>query len=88
MIAFIGQSKHKTFILGTETGILHQIAQANPDKVLIPANEDMICPNMKKTGLPDVLRALENMQPEIKVPEEIRIRARQALDRMLAVPRD
>jgi quinolinate synthase len=88
IMAFINQSRHKTFILGTETGILHQIAKANPDKVLIPADENMICPNMKKTGLQDILSALENMQPEIKVPEQIRVRAKQALDRMLAVPRD
>ena len=88
ILAFIKQSKHKTFILGTETGILHQLAKANPDKVLIPADEDMICPNMKKTGLQDILQALENMQPQITVAQAIRVRAKQALDRMLAIPRD
>ena len=88
MLAFIKQSRHKTFILGTETGILHQLAKANPDKVLIPADEDMICPNMKKTGLQDILQALENMQPQITVAQAIRVRAKQALDRMLAIPRD
>jgi quinolinate synthase len=88
MLAFIKQSRHKTFILGTETGILHQLAKANPDKVLIPADEDMICPNMKKTGLQDILQALENMQPQITVAQAVRVRAKQALDRMLAVPRD
>jgi len=88
MLAFIKQSKHKSFILGTETGILHQLAKANPDKVLIPADEDMICPNMKKTGLQDILQALENMQPQITVAQAIRVRAKQALDRMLAIPRD
>jgi quinolinate synthase len=43
---------------------------------------------MKKTGLSDVVDALETMEPEIKVPEAIRVRAKQAVDRMLAVPRD
>ena len=48
----------------------------------------MLCPDMKKTGLQEVLRALEEMTPVVKVPEEIRVPAKQALERMLAIPRD
>ncbi|RPI72940.1 MAG: quinolinate synthase, partial [Desulfobacteraceae bacterium] len=88
MLTFVKQSRHKAFILGTEIGILHQLAKANPEKVLIPADENMICPDMKKTGLPDILTALESLQPQITVAQAVRVRAKQALDRMLAVPRD
>jgi quinolinate synthase len=45
----------------------------------------MICPNMKKTTLNRVLTALKEMKNVIKVPEEIRIPAKRALDRMLEI---
>lgn len=88
MLAFARETDHREFIIGTETGLLHPLGKANPDKVFIPVDPAMVCRNMKKTGLPQVLRALESMTPEVKVPEEIRIRAKDAVDRMLAVPKD
>lgn len=88
MIAYVKESKEKEFIIGTETGILYPLSKANPDKVFFPADPRMVCPNMKKTGLPEVLKALERMEPVIKVPEEIRVPAQRAVERMLAVPGD
>jgi len=43
---------------------------------------------MKLTSLEDVLYSLQTLTPVITVPEDIRLKAKQALDRMLAVPRD
>jgi quinolinate synthase len=86
MISYVAHSNNKTFIIGTETGILHPLSKENPDKVFIPADTNMVCPNMKKTRLTDVLRAFETMEPVVDVPEEIRIRAKEAVDRMLAIP--
>jgi quinolinate synthase len=88
MIAFASQSENREFIIGTETGILHPLSKANSDKVFIPADPNMVCLDMKKTGLLEIVQALERMDPVVKVPEEIQIRAKQAVDRMLAVPRD
>ena len=88
MIAFATASNQSEFIVGTETGIIHQLSKANPDKVFIPAGPNMICPDMKKTGLEDVLKALQEMSPVVKVPEDIRVKAKRAVDRMLAIPRD
>jgi quinolinate synthase len=48
----------------------------------------MVCPDMKKTGLREILNSLEQMKPEVKVPEAIRIKAKRAVDRMLDIPRD
>ena len=87
MLAHVTESDNKEFIIGTETGILHPMSKANPDKLLIPADPNMTCEDMKKIGLDDILRSLETMEPEVKVPEEIRIRAKHAVDRMLAIPR-
>jgi quinolinate synthase len=86
MIAYAANSDQREFIIGTETGILHPLSKANPDKQFFPADPNMICTDMKKTGLMEVLRALEILEPEVKVPEEIRVRAKTAVDRMLAIP--
>jgi quinolinate synthase len=88
MIAFIKNSDKKEFILGTETGILYPISKANPGKKLIPADPAMVCSDMKKTHLEDILASLEGMKYIIKVPEEIRVKAKSAVERMLAVPVD
>jgi quinolinate synthase len=87
MIAYVGESGAEAFIIGTESGILYPLSRANPGKVFIPADPGMVCPNMKKTGLKEILKALEAMEPEVKVPEEIRVRAKEAVTRMLAIPR-
>ena len=86
MIAYAGNSESREFIIGTEIGILHPLSKANPDKSFFPADPGMICSDMKKIGLREILRALENLQPEVKVPKEIREKAKGAVDRMLAIP--
>ncbi len=85
MLRFAKSSDAKEFIIGTETGLLYKLRKENPDKSFYPLRKDMVCPNMKKTTLNSVLRALETMTNEIKVPEDIRIPAKKALDRMLEV---
>jgi quinolinate synthase len=86
MIAYAGNSESREFIIGTEIGILHPLSKANPDKSFFPADPGMICSDMKKIGLREILKALENLQPEVKVPKEIREKAKGAVDRMLAIP--
>lgn len=83
MLRFARSSDAKRFIVGTEIGIIHRLKKENPDKDFYPLRKDMICPNMKKTTLMSVLRSLKEMRHIIKVEEDIRIRARNALDRML-----
>ncbi len=72
-------------IVGTEIGILHRLRKENPDKRFIPASEQAVCPRMKLITLENVLWSLQEMAPEVKVPEEIRLRAKSAVDRMLEV---
>jgi quinolinate synthase len=88
MYDYCRTSPAKRFIIGTEAGILYRLKQENPDKEFIIASPALICPNMKLTSLEDILAALETMQPVVTVAEEIRIPAKRALDRMLAIPRD
>jgi len=86
MIAYAGNSERREFIIGTEIGILHPLSKSNPEKSFFPADPGMICSDMKKIGLREILRALENLQPEVKVPKKIREKAKGAVDRMLAIP--
>jgi len=65
--------------------LLLMLVRQNPDKTFYPLRKDMVCPNMKRTTLKSVLRALETTTNVIKVPEEIRIPAKSALDRMLEI---
>ncbi|NOZ69223.1 MAG: quinolinate synthase [Deferribacteres bacterium] len=85
MLRFAKSSDAREFIIGTETGLLYKLGKDNPEKKFYPLRKDMVCPNMKKTSLQSVLNALETMTYKIKVPEEVRIPAKKALDRMLEV---
>jgi len=88
MYEYAASSPAQKFIVGTEAGILYRLRRENPGKQFILPTSRLICPNMKLTSLEDILKALQTMSPSITVAPEIRERARQALDRMLAVPRD
>jgi quinolinate synthase len=85
IIRYAAREDVKELIVGTEVEILHRINKENPGKTFIPASKKAICPNMKKITLDKILTSLETMTPEVIVPEEIRIRARGAVERMLAI---
>jgi quinolinate synthase len=70
-------------VVGTEVGLIHRLRKENPGKRFIPVSEQAICPNMKLITLEKVLWSLEEMSPEVKVPEKIRLKAIAAVDRML-----
>jgi len=81
---FARETKAETIIVGTEIGILHRLKKENPGKKFIPASEQAVCPNMKLTTLENVLWSLQEMTHEVKIPEEIRLKARSAVDKMMA----
>jgi quinolinate synthase len=74
-------------IVGTEMGIIHRLRKENPGKRFVPASEQAICPRMKLITLEKILWSLEEMAPQVKVPEEIRLKARLAVDKMLEIGR-
>ena len=85
MCRFAQNTEAKEIIVGTEIGIIHRLKKENPEKKFIPLSEQAICPTMKLINLEKMLRSLEEMAPEVKVPEETRLRAKVAVDRMLKV---
>ena len=81
-------SSHKKFIIATERGILCQLRKENPDKEFFFPDYEFICKDMKLITLEALLICLQNMAPQITVPDEVSVAARRSLERMLAVPRD
>ena len=88
MLEYVKTSRNREFIIGTEIGIIHTLKVQNPHKTFFPADESMVCVDMKKIGLTDIVDSLLTMSPVVKVEEQIRIKAKRAVDRMLQVPRD
>lgn len=94
MLRYAQQSDAQEFIIGTERGLLYNLRKQNPGKVFhivsdAPTPWDlpmMTCRNMKRTTLDLVARSLEEMETVITVPEEVRLQAKEALDRMLSIP--
>ena len=85
MIRYASHSPHPSFIIGTETGMLYPLRKAAPDKIFIPASEEMFCQDMKKISLEDIESSLENLSGVVKVPEDIRRMALSAVERMIAI---
>ncbi|MCC6927665.1 MAG: quinolinate synthase NadA [Gemmatimonadaceae bacterium] len=85
MIKRPGISGATSFIVATETGILHRLRRANPDKTFHAASDRAECQYMKMTTLPKLLASLERMQYEVTVPADIAARARLALERMVSI---
>jgi quinolinate synthase len=85
MIAYAGTSSSREFIVGTEIGILHPLRKAHPDKRFYPASLKMECRDMKKITLADIVHSLETLSGRVTVPEDIRLGALAAVERMVAL---
>lgn len=85
ILRYVRESTATTFLIGTEEGILHRLHKENPGKTFYLLSTSLICPNMKKTRLENVIDVMEHRRNAMNVPEDIRLRAKEALDRMLAV---
>jgi quinolinate synthase len=85
MLRYVKESKHQSFIVGTEAGILHGLRKQNPTKSFYLVSNSQVCTDMKKTTLKTLAETMELRQNVVTVPEAIRVRARRAIDRMLAI---
>jgi quinolinate synthase len=85
MCKYAKESTAKTFIVGTEEGIIHRLNKENPGKEFIMAYDGAICPNMKLTTLDRIYASLKEEKHVVKVPEPIAKKARTSLERMFEV---
>jgi len=88
MCRFAREADAREIIVGTEIGIIHRLRKENPGKKFIPASEQAVCPNMKLITLEKILWSMQDMTPQVRVPEEIRLEAKVAVDKMLEVGRN
>jgi quinolinate synthase len=83
MCRYVRESNAKTFIVGTEEGLLHRLRKDNPEKQFILAYKEAVCPNMKLNTLDRLYTSLKEEKHQVTVPTEIAKKARKALEKML-----
>ena len=87
MITFCQNAPVKNIIVVTESGMLHRLQKEAPDKNLIAGPTDRCacsdCHFMKMNTLEKLRDCLENVSPQVNLPEDIRKRAEAPLLRML-----
>jgi len=87
MLRHARESDAETFIVATETGMLHPLERQNPQKKFVPANRSAVCQYMKMITLPKLRDALRDGGDAytVKVPPRIADRARVPIERMVAI---
>ncbi|MCM1499773.1 MAG: quinolinate synthase NadA [Clostridium sp.] len=76
-------SDKEEFIICTETGVLFELMQQNPQKTFYPVGNSQFCPDMKRITLDRVVSALESMKPEVVLEQDIMEKALIPLQKML-----
>jgi quinolinate synthase len=84
MIRYVENTTAPRFLLLTECAMGDNVAAANPDKNMLRMCS-VRCPHMNKITMENTLHALQTNQIEINVPEDIRVRAVRAVERMIAI---
>lgn len=90
LLNYTNKSKANTFIVATETGILHKMRQLSPEKTFIPAPPDNACacndcPHMKLNTLEKLYLCMKYELPEITMNEHLRLAAKKPIDKMLEI---
>lgn len=87
MCKYAQRNEVREMVVGTELGIIHRLKKENPGKKFIPISEQVTCPNMKLITLEKILWSMEELEPQVKVPEKIQLRAKATVDKMLEISR-
>ncbi|NLJ71964.1 MAG: quinolinate synthase NadA [Syntrophomonadaceae bacterium] len=85
ILDYVKNSSDKEFIIGTEVGFLYTLSQHCPDKTFYIARPEFTCQDMKVITLERLANALDKLEHQIEVPEDIRKKAYDSLDRMLKI---
>lgn len=90
LLNYTKRSDAKEFIVATESGIIHQMQKASPDKLFIPAPPNNTCacnecPHMRRNTLEKLYLSMKYEQPEIILPDWIIEQGRASIDRMLEI---
>ena len=83
MLRYAASSPADTFLIATEWAIIHRLQKMNPGKRFYSVSNALVCPQMKKTTLDSVIRAMESRQHVVSVAPDVREGAARAIQRML-----
>jgi quinolinate synthase len=85
MARFVKTTSAREIIVGTEVGFIYRLRKESPQKKFIPASEQAVCPRMKLITLEKILQSLQEMSPQVKVPQAVRVKALKAVNAMLEI---
>jgi quinolinate synthase len=85
MVKHAANTSADTFVVATETGILHRLRKEIPGRQFVAADDGAVCGYMKQITLAKVRDTLRDLAPRVEVPQPIADRARVAIERMLAI---
>ncbi|MBN1697593.1 MAG: quinolinate synthase NadA [Spirochaetales bacterium] len=85
ILTYVSQSNASSFIIGTETGIIHSLKKENPAKFFIPATSDAVCGDMKMISLEKILHSLQSMKPVVRIGDRTAEDALKPVSRMLDI---
>ena len=83
IIDYATSSSSKEFIICTEMGVFYELMQKNPEKKFYSVGHRQFCPNMKLVTMDKVLKALQTMEPEVVLPDDMMEKALNPLQKML-----
>jgi quinolinate synthase len=88
MLNYAVKSDKRSFIVATESGILHQMRKQAPHKTFIPAPPEANCacnecPHMRLNSLEKLYLCLRDLTPQLEMPEALRCAAEKPIARML-----
>lgn len=83
ILDFAEQSEAEEFVICTEIGVFYELELHNPGKKFYSVGQHTMCPNMKKITVEKVLQSLRTLEPEVRMEEDLRVRANAPLSRML-----
>lgn len=87
IIDYATESSNEKFIICTEMGVFFNLMQKNPEKKFYSVGHRQFCPNMKKVTIEKLLSAMETLQPEVTLDDEIMKKAEKPLQKMLDLAR-
>ncbi len=83
MVRRAKETDAKVIIIGTEEGLLDRLKREHPDKTFLPAKKYAVCGPMKRITLENLYVAMGDGEIEVTVPDEIAVKAKVAIERML-----
>lgn len=85
MMKLPGESDHKAYVIGTETGIIYRLKKTYPEKEFYSLNERAVCPNMKKITLEKLAASMKTLKPVVEVDRATALKASLAIRRMVSL---